>query len=547
MNQTKCEKKEAIELPLNNPATAATAAPADPAAPATPADPTAPAAPTVAGPMAPMFPRATRPPQPESELHRSLRENSRYYLLLAALAGAAYPLLFCSSHGVGINLPLFAAVWLAATYAALRKLSLWPGRRCAPYGAGILLLAFASFLTMNQFVQAVNIVGIVILMAMLLLEAFCDTRAWQLGKYCTAMLSLLGSAINKVGEPLQHLSALRKNAKQQPAGKKRFILLGLVISIPLAAIALSLLLAADQMFRELLRPLIDWDWQWSAALRTAIRALLGFIVVFYLFYCSLAGQTAKPVANGLRPVRHSEPLVAITFTSVLTLIYLVFCVVQVIYLFVGREGALPAGFTYAAYAREGFFQLLLVSGLNAALVIFSAWKFGESRWLRLLLSVICGCTYIMIASSAFRMLLYVEAYGLTFLRLLVLWFLLLLAVLIAAALISIYRPGFRLFRFALYACLALWLCFGLAKPDRIAAEYNAVTIGINDETVQDMIYGGLSMDAVPVMIEYGYAGEQYAGAWYRYLLHTVPATYDQQGLRAFNLSLWQAAQSVAEE
>jgi hypothetical protein len=491
---------------------------------------------------------APRPVKPESELHRRLRENCAVFLLLAALVGVSYPLLFCQAGGMGLNLLLFTAIWLAASYAALRKLALWQGRRFAPYIAGALLLALASVFTLNQFVQAVNVLGIIILLGMLVLEAFCDTTGWQLMKYFTAALRLIVAAIERVAEPLQHLASLRKQAKDRPAGKRRYVALGLVISIPLAAISLALLLSADQVFRELLRPLLEWDWAWWRFLDTGLRALGGFIVIFFLFYCLLAGQAAKPVPSELRPVKKSEPLTAITFTSVLAVIYLVFCVIQVIYLFPGggQRAALPEGFTYAEYARQGFFQLLLLSALNAALVIFSAWKFGESRWLRILLTVICGCTYIMIASSAFRMLLYVDAYGLTFLRLLVLWFLALLAILIVGAVISVYCPRFPLFRFALFVCLALWLCFAFAKPDRIAAEYNAVNIGINDDTVEDMIYG-LSMDAVPVMVEYGYSGTIHAGEWYRYLLHDVPETYDKYGLRGFNISLLQAAHSVSEQ
>ena len=40
-------------------------------------------------------------------------------------------------------------------------------------------------------------------------------------------------------------------------------------------------------------------------------------------------------------------------------LYVIFCGIQIIYLF-GGGGELPAGVTYAEYARQGFFQLLVV-------------------------------------------------------------------------------------------------------------------------------------------------------------------------------------------
>ena len=56
-------------------------------------------------------------------------------------------------------------------------------------------------------------------------------------------------------------------------------------------------------------------------------------------------------------------MIAITIAAMLTLLYLVFSVIQIVYLFMGNM-TLPSGYTYAKYAREGFFQLLAVSVLK---------------------------------------------------------------------------------------------------------------------------------------------------------------------------------------
>ena len=87
------------------------------------------------------------------------------------------------------------------------------------------------------------------------------------------------------------------------------------------------------------------------------------------------------------------------------------------------------GMTYSEYAREGFFQLLAVSFFNLVLVLAVLNYFKRHPVLTGCLAVISLCTGILLGSSAFRMCLYVAAYGLTFLRLGVLWFLALLAVL----------------------------------------------------------------------------------------------------------------------
>ena len=112
--------------------------------------------------------------------------------------------------------------------------------------------------------------------------------------------------------------------------------------------------------------------------------------------------------------------------SAVALLYLFFSGIQVIYLFLGK-GSLPEGVTYSSYARQGFFQLLFVAVMNLVMVLMNLKFFKRSRFLNGVLTVICGCTYVMIASAAYRMALYVGEYHLTYLRVLVLWFLLLLA------------------------------------------------------------------------------------------------------------------------
>jgi len=76
------------------------------------------------------------------------------------------------------------------------------------------------------------------------------------------------------------------------------------------------------------------------------------------------------------------------------------------YLFIGNM-QLPEGYTYSGYAREGFFQLLAVCILNLLLVLICLYLFRENIVLKLILTLISGCTYIMILSSALRMIMYI--------------------------------------------------------------------------------------------------------------------------------------------
>ena len=72
--------------------------------------------------------------------------------------------------------------------------------------------------------------------------------------------------------------------------------------------------------------------------------------------------------------------------------------------FMGK-GSLPWGMTYSDYARQGFFQLLFVALLNLVMVLMCLKYCQENVLLNGVLLVISMCTYVMIASAIYRMLL----------------------------------------------------------------------------------------------------------------------------------------------
>lgn len=477
----------------------------------------------------------------ETAAHGAMMGRPKPYLLCSAVCGFSFALLYCDARA-GINVPVFSAIWLVCIVICLKSMGLYTRRRVLPPAAGMLLLGLSTAMTANYDVQLINRAGIVVLMAMVLLRSFCQTGRWQFGKYFTAVLGLAFTALSRLPDPVRCLRGIRSADGGTQSGKGRYVLLGLALSLPLASVVVALLGSADAVFAMLVSRALNFDLDLSGGVLTSFKALWLFLLGFFGLFCSLAGQAQSPVDSAVRETKKREPVTAITFVSVLAAIYLLFCSVQIIYLFIGRDGGLPEGFTYAGYARRGFFQLLFVSMLNAAGVVFCSWKFRDSRVLRALLTLVCACTYVLIASSAYRMLMYVDVYGLTFLRILVLWFLGVLAILMAGIVVSLYRRGWNLFRFTFCVCLSLWLAFSFAKPDRIAARYNLERFGVTDDTVRLTLYE-LSLDAVPVMAGRDYCGT-FAGEWNGYLRFHVPRRMDEHGARGFNFAVWEAARSA---
>lgn len=78
----------------------------------------------------------------------------------------------------------------------------------------------------------------------------------------------------------------------------------------------------------------------------------------------------------------------------------------------------------------------------------------------------------MIASSAFRMCLYIQNYRLTFLRVFVLWMLVLIGVLLGGIVAQIYRQTFPLFRYMIVVMTIAVFAFGIVRPDYWIAKYD---------------------------------------------------------------------------
>jgi hypothetical protein len=161
---------------------------------------------------------------------------------------------------------------------------------------------------------------------------------------------------------------------------------------------------------------------------------------------------------------------------ILAVLYAVFFIAMGAYLFSAFSGSLPSSYTYAEYARRGFFELCGVAAINllviAIVYLFAKRGAGEyPRSLRALTATISAMTVLLILTAASKMLLYVERYGLTRLRVYTLWFMALLLCVFAVVVIWHIRPinaGKPIV--IAFALLTLGLFF--TNTDGLIAKYN---------------------------------------------------------------------------
>ena len=337
-----------------------------------------------------------------------------------------------------------------------------------------ILLSVSVWTTSSSTLQFLDRCLIQLLAAVWLLLGRFPAAGWGPGQYILGVLHVVCTPLAQLFVPFRDLANYARQSKHANKSGARAvpaILLGLAIACPILIFVLTLLSEADSVFAHLLHS-ITLNFTIPEFLQDCIPVLFDLVFAFILFY-TLAhffcgqGDPRIHIESGKRT---ANPLTAITVLAVLTAVYAIFCGIQVIYL-LGRR-PLPDGITYAAYAHEGFYQLAAVCFLNLALVIICENTFRQHRVLSALMLIMSCCTYIMIASSAARMILYISAYDLTFLRVFVLWFLAALTVCLTAVCAGILNPKVPVFRISLGAVAVLFLAFALAHPDYWIARYN---------------------------------------------------------------------------
>ena len=105
--------------------------------------------------------------------------------------------------------------------------------------------------------------------------------------------------------------------------------------------------------------------------------------------------------------------------TILNIIYLMFSTIQFTNLFL-HIGNIQ-GFDYATYARQGFFQLMFVSFINFAIlfVINMNKEIKAKKYTKFMSLLMILFTVVIIVSAFYRMNLYQEVYGYTYLRIFV--------------------------------------------------------------------------------------------------------------------------------
>ncbi|SNT36101.1 protein of unknown function [Actinomadura meyerae] len=193
--------------------------------------------------------------------------------------------------------------------------------------------------------------------------------------------------------------------------------------------------------------------------------------------------------------------------AALDLLFLLFCSIQAgVFLADDKDELLRStGLTYAEYARQGFFQLVVVTVL-VLVVVAAAKRYapdatqGDRMTVRVLLGLLCALTLVVVAVALRRLYLYEETFGWTRLRLWVhafeLWLGLVVVLVAVAGVVRGRVPWLP--RAVAGSGAAAMIALVLINPDGFIAEHN-VARHAQLGKIDVRYLRELSADAVPAL------------------------------------------------
>ncbi|MCM1262241.1 MAG: DUF4173 domain-containing protein [Butyrivibrio sp.] len=467
------------------------------------------------------YAQGTQQPYPSTQMYQSITEpdeetimtkNMKRQFPFFGLASAIYAVFYALclyKNTSGITYPFFVIGTLCYFFLSMKKLGVPFKKSSLFYVVSIVLLGISNCCTASLQLLLLNKAGIFLLSLILMLHTIYQDKSWSISKYVSAIGRTLGGIFACLLSPFEDMVSFFDAQKQSIKEKNNnfiYILIGVAIAIPLLAVIIALLCSADIVFHKMLNQLF-LDFSFAESFSELFKITLLIVVVFFVSYALLTALCQKKVSEEDTDKRVFEPLIAIVVTGMLSVVYLMFSLVQILYLFIGNM-QLPDGYTYSAYARQGFFQLLAVCILNLIIVLLCLGLFKDNMILKVILTIISGCTFIMILSSALRMFMYIAQYNLTFLRIFVLWALVVIFLLMCGVTAYIYFHRFPLFFYSVAVTTVLYIGLSFAHPDYWIALYN-LNPPFSYEQTDNIGYSyayitSLSADAAPIILDKRY-------------------------------------------
>ncbi|MFN2187771.1 MAG: DUF4153 domain-containing protein [Candidatus Promineifilaceae bacterium] len=442
-------------------------------------------------------------------MDQSFSPTNKAILVASLMLGACANLLFFGK-APGVSFFVFVLLFLAALILVGRR----TGSRFSRQNLWLLLpaLFFAAMVAVrdNRMLSTLNVLAATALLSLFILYSVSG-RVGESG-----LLTTLTAPIYSFGKILGSTSPF----VSQSAGSFRIIwrnqrsvlpiVRGGLAAVPVLMVFAVLLVLADVVYADLLFKLFRIERIFTIANYGTQGVFILVISLLTAGGISVAmdkrdkGAELDHRLNGIRRHRFMGYTESMTVLTLVNLLFLSFVVVQVRYLFGGESNISSLGYTYAEYARHGFFELLAVSILSLLLILgleTFTWRETKQQFklFNALSSLMIMLVLVIMISAFTRMHLYEIAYGYTELRLFVYVFIIWLGIFLLWFLYGLWRRPERFGLGLLLVGIGFLATLNMLNPDAFIVRQNVKRYMAGGKLDSDYL-DSLSLDAVPELV-----------------------------------------------
>lgn len=384
-----------------------------------------------------------------------------------------------------LSLFVFTIVSVAMLYTVLSKIVYLENKKAFKWAVPVIIVSSCNAFFHLNFFSYANVLAIHLMLAALAFSAvrgvdnnLSDISGW---------INLLKVIFGNLTAPFRIFQLVFKIKKEKQSNVLARVAIGVALAMPLLVVLTFILMDADAVFGAIMNNILKSTAEINVNLFGHISAI--FIATIYLTGYIYNLKNLKPSKTTLSQFK-IDVVIGSTFLSLINFLFLFFCIIQTAFLFTGGYMSLPDGIVYSAYAREGFFQLLFVTVINFGVIIIFLKLFPDcvkSKLLKSLIIMLCAFTGILIASSFYRMFLYIDAYGFTDIRMMVITFLSMEAVLIAVTLRHLYKPDVDFLKRYIYIAVVFYVLVNITSSAYVVGRLNL-----------NRFYAGKDLDVTPL-------------------------------------------------
>lgn len=431
------------------------------------------------------------------------REFEMKIAVIASLVLSILATILFFGQKLGISVFLFVMAIIIVTITFLEKHRKVKNRKGYWLTIPIILLSVTYAIYQNIFFQVTNILVMLILYNIMIIWVRLEN--YQLEFVIRRIFNItikpfqyINTACKGIGKVFKTSSIQTETANTTSVKLIKQIGIGITVSLPILIIIVALLSSADNTFAEGTKNVFMtifkngryiFNLEFWFTLVAKLLTICGLTLYFISFMVNIVNRKPWKQKEEKAIEIQIETTILNTVVTILNIVYFIFCKIQITNLF---DKTAMGTINYANYAREGFFQLMIVSIINFVIIISTTKNKKQSSkiqiyYRKIMNFILLVATAIILGSAFIRMNLYGAEFGYTFLRILVYFALITESILLLPTIMYIFSNNFRPWKCYFIIVTVMYVIMNFSNINQMIARKN-INKYLNDRKEIDIYY-----------------------------------------------------------